>query len=453
MMNRLTQLAAFVLLLGFATACGNDSTVRTSLPYTGEFGDIEKELMGKLILANDGDTITIDEGYFMFTRSLIMEGKNDIVIKGAGMDKTVLSFADQADGAEGIRVSNGRNITLMDFTVQDAKGDNLKANDVDGLNIINVKSEWTGTPNEKNGAYAIYPVMCQNVLIEGSIAIGASDAGIYVGQSTNVVVRKSKAFNNVAGIEIENTLNADVYQNESYDNTGGILVFDLPGLSQLGGGVRVFNNTVSDNNYPNFAPKGNIVASVPPGTGVMVLASRNVEIFSNTIRDHRTASVTIISYLFVEGMNEGQEQGSADNSLSAEAYMSSFRDDEKYNPYPSAIAIFDNKISNKYTLPSFKSDMGYLLFFKFWFSKPEILIDGIYDPAIVDASGKLPSEQAICIRNNAGGSFANLDAENDFKSISKDAAPHDCELRKLPEVVLVKGEVEESSETADQNEE
>ena len=42
------------------------------------------------------------------------------------------------------------------------------------------------------------------VLVDGVVAIGASDAGIYVGQSRNVVVKNSRAEYNVAGIEIGN---------------------------------------------------------------------------------------------------------------------------------------------------------------------------------------------------------------------------------------------------------
>ena len=40
----------------------------------------------------------------------------------------------------------------------------------------------------------LYPVQCKNVLIDGCVAIGASDAGIYVGQSQYVIVRNSKAY-------------------------------------------------------------------------------------------------------------------------------------------------------------------------------------------------------------------------------------------------------------------
>ena len=62
----------------------------------------------------------------------------------------------------------------------------------------------------------------------------------------------------------------------------------------------VFNNHIHHNNYPNFAPKGNIVGKVPPGTGVMVLATNNVEIYNNRIINNRTAGTAIVSYYISE---------------------------------------------------------------------------------------------------------------------------------------------------------
>ena len=419
-----TKLA--IILLSFALlSCGPDYTVHTVETFMGELDDIEKSLQSQLILAADGDTILLPEGRYGFSKTLFLEGKRDILIQGAGVDKTILSFRDQLEGAEGLRVSNGRNITLADFTIQDASGDNIKTNDVNGIQFINVKSEWTGLPKSENGAYALYPVMCQNVLIDGCVAIGASDAGIYVGQSRNVIVRNSVAYNNVAGIEIENTIDADVYNNESYDNTGGILVFDLPGLSQLGRNVRVFENNIHDNNYSNFAPPGNIVGSVPPGTGMMVLASKNVEVFDNEIRNNKTAGVALISYLFVEATSETAEENS-------------YQSDADYDPYPSAISIYDNEFSNTHSLPTFESDIGFLLLTKFWFNQPEIIYDGIVDPKLASNEGLLPPEKAICVRGNGDAGFTNLDAFNDFENLSEDIAPYDCTLENLSPVVLEK---------------
>ena len=106
----------------------------------------------------------------------------------------------------------------------------------------------------------MYPVESKNVLIDSCVAIGASDAGIYVGQSENIIVKNSVAEFNVAGIEIENSYYADVFNNYASNNTGGILVFDLPDIPQQGGHhIRVFNNKSVNNNTDNFAPEGNIV--------------------------------------------------------------------------------------------------------------------------------------------------------------------------------------------------
>lgn len=141
-------------------------------------------------------------------------------------------------------------------------------------------------------------MQCENVLIEDSVVKGASDAGVYVGQSHNIIVRRNRAELNVAGIEIENSTNADVFENTATTNTGGILVFNLPGLAVANGaGTRVYNNQVFANNTENFAPAGNIVAQVPTGTGVVILAAHDVEIFDNDIRDHLSINLGMISYV------------------------------------------------------------------------------------------------------------------------------------------------------------
>ena len=86
----------------------------------------------------------------------------------------------------------------------------------------------------------------------------------------------------MAGIEIENSKYADVYDNEATGNTGGILVFDLPiGNKLYGNSVRVFNNRVIGNNTRNFATNGSFeggVHIVPPGTGIIILSTSGVEI-------------------------------------------------------------------------------------------------------------------------------------------------------------------------------
>ncbi len=368
--------------------------------------DIQKQLQTKLIMVEDGETIDLDEGVFTMSTTLSMEGKKNVTIRGKGMGKTILSFKGQSTGAEGLRISNGENIVLEDFSIQDAKGDCIKAMDVKGITFRRVKAEWTGKLSEKNGSYALYPVLCEKVLIEESIARGASDAGIYVGQSKNIIVRNCKAYENVAGIEIENSLNAEVYNNEAYNNTGGILVFDLPDLKlKKGGHCKVYNNVIRDNNTKNFAPQGNIVGKVPLGTGLLLLAANNVEIYNNKIINNRTVPTGIISYYMTE------------NKIK----------DSSYYPYPTAINIHDNEYSKKRKKATMNGRLGKMYRFKLKFGKdiPDIVFDGILDEKLL-VDNKYPADKRICVSNNKGATYANLDAGNDFKNVVRDIKDVSC---------------------------
>ena len=368
----------------------------------------QKKLQRLFVTATDNSTVELPEGTFQLNVSLWLDGKKNVIIKGKGMDKTILNFTNQVSGAEGIKVTNGQNITLQDLTVQDTKGDAIKTQHVNGITFKRVKAEWTRGANSKNGAYGLYPVQCTNVMIDGCEARGASDAGIYVGQSNYIIVKNSKAYENVAGIEIENSMYADVFDNEATNNTGGILIFDLPDLVQKKGGyIRVFRNNVHHNNHVNFAPKGNIVGKVPQGTGVMILATNHVDVFENKISNNITASTAVVSYYITE------------NPIK----------DSSYYPFPTQINIYNNSYEREAVRTTGKGRMGKMYRFKLRFGKnvPHIQYDGIADK-------KQPAQ--ICIRNNSNQSFANLDAENGFKNISRDASKHDCTLEAVPKVEL-----------------
>lgn len=380
--------------------------------------DFEKKLQTQFIVAENGTTIDITEGSFSLTKSLSMDGKKNIVIRGKGIDKTVLSFKNQKTGAEGIRITNCENITLEDLTVQDSKGDLIKTMHVKGITFRRVKAEWTGKVSSKNGGYAVYPVQCEDVMIDGCIARGASDAGIYVGQSRKIVVKNCLATENVAGIEIENSLEADVFDNTATHNTGGILVFDLPDLVQKKGGfVRVFNNKIIENNLSNFAPKGNIVAKVPKGTGILILATNNVEIYNNQIINNKSTSVALISYYMTE------------NPIK----------DSLYYPYPTAISIHDNNFERRRERATSEGRFGKIFWFKLKFGKnvPHVLYDGIVDPKLKNPDGTASYKLCICVRNNKNQSIANMDAEHGFKNISRDLTPFDCSCGKTKSEKLI----------------
>ena len=255
----------------------------------------QEQLQEAMILAESGDEIQLTTGVYQIEDGLSLDIDN-VKITGSGHQNTVLDFSNQMTGAQGLMITSD-GITLKDFAIINTKGDAIKAKGSDGISFLNIRTEWTNGPKASNGAYGLYPVESKNVLIDGCIAIGASDAGIYVGQSENIIVKNSVAEYNVAGIEIENSYFADVKNNIARYNTGGILVFDLPDLPQQGGHhVRVFDNLIIDNNTDNFAPEGNIVGEVPRGTGIIIMANSDVEVFNNDISDNGTLNIAIVSY-------------------------------------------------------------------------------------------------------------------------------------------------------------
>ena len=252
-----------------------------------------------------------------------------------------------------------------------------------GIYMINVKTEWTGGPKSSNGAYGFYPVESSDVLIDGCVAIGASDAGIYVGQSKNIIVRNSTAQYNVAGIEIENSYYADVYDNLASHNTAGILVFDLPDLPQQGGHhVRVFRNKSIDNDTDNFAPEGNIVGEVPRGTGVIIQANSDVEVFDNDIGGNGTVNLAIVTY--------GYDT-----------------EDEDYYPHPKSIQVHDNRFGKSGFDPDLETgELSSILFELSGGNMPDIFWDGIL-PMSQMLFGQ-PDNEKVILGDNGNASFLTI---------------------------------------------
>lgn len=282
--------------------------------------------------------------------------------------------------------------------------------------MYRVGAEWSGEPSEDNGAYGLYPVLSSNILIDECYAYGASDAGIYVGQSDKAIVRNSTAEGNVAGIEMENTTDADIYDNLVRDNAAGILVFDLPGLSQTGARARVLNNQVINNMRGNFAPGGSIVSQVPAGTGILVLSTTDVEVFDNTIEENNVMGTTVASY-----------------GALVELGLAPKPTDPNYNLFPQNVYIHDNSYSrsNNYPPAEEQSEFGNMLVQNFGSNPiPGIILDGIFAPQS-GASG------SICIENNTGNNFVNLNLPNNFpQNLSFDHAPHNCSLNPLSPVEI-----------------
>ncbi len=373
----------------------------------------QEEIQEALIDLEPGDVLTLEPGEYYFEDGLSLD-VNDVIFEGSGIDSTILNFGEQISGAQGLLVTSD-GVTLRDFAILDAKGDAIKVIGANGINMIRLRTEWTGGPKESNGAYGFYPVESKDVLIDGCVAIGASDAGIYVGQSQNIIVKNSTAQFNVAGIEIENSYYADVFDNLASHNTGGILIFDLPDLPQQGGHhVRVFRNKAINNDTDNFAPEGNIVGEVPRGTGIIIQANSDVEVFDNDIYGNGTVNLSIVTY--------GYET-----------------EDENYNPHPKSIQIHNNRFGDGGFNPDLGTgELAAILFELSDGNMPDIFWDGIL-PLNQMLFGQ-PSEEKLIISNNGDATFLTINPVKYllpfFDPVERDIFEYEGEIKPLPEVIL-----------------
>ena len=373
----------------------------------------QDEIQEALILAEPGDTVLLSKGIYKLNHGLSLDVDN-VSIKGAGMYETILDFSGQETGAQGLLITSD-NVLMQDFAVENAKGDAIKSKGVKNISFIKVRTEWTNGPDSKNGAYGLYPVESIGVLIDGCVAIGASDAGVYVGQSEQIIVRNTRAEYNVAGIEIENSYHADVYNNIATNNTGGILIFDLPNLPKQGGKfVRVFQNKSFNNNTENFAPEGNIVGLVPSGTGLIIMANRNVEVFENSFDNNQTVHIAVVAGELESG-------------------------DQNYDPYPKSIQIHNNQYSNVGKNPDLsRGDLSPILVDIASGDMPDIIWDGLL-PVSQLLFGQ-PDSEKIIIEEVNETKFLDLDvfwyvALPFFHSPSRDKNEFKGSITNLPEIL------------------
>ncbi|MCS4165607.1 MULTISPECIES: parallel beta-helix domain-containing protein [Sphingobacterium] len=402
MKRYLKQLIGIAVTASFLYSCADQSKdsykVLTFTP--GQEEAIEEAFLS----IKDSTNIVLKAGKYSFDNLSIAQ-VNHIKIEGEGYDKTIIDFSSQTQGGEGIRVTDVKGLAIGNMTIRDSKGDLLKINNSQDVVISNLHSIWSSA-DSTSGGYGIYPVLCKNVLVENCYAEGASDAGIYVGQTKGVIVRKCKAAKNVAGCEIENTTDAEVYDNEFYGNTAGFLIFDLPELSQRGGRVKAYRNKIYDNNFKNFAKGGSFgtfwgVGNASPGSGIIILSTSNIEIYDNVIEQNNTSAITIAS-------------GFAVDEKAAE------RINANYSPIPTHVKIYRNtiKMGDKFPQAAYEHRIGQLIIAteaqlnsvepdRKNKRVPAILYDGITSNVITN--GHTQNPDSICINQPGENMFVSAD--------------------------------------------
>ena len=320
------------------------------------------DMVTAMIQLRPGDTLEFGCGFFDIDQGLLIQATEDVRVQGCGKDETVLSFRN-SENVTGLEALNVRGITVEGLTILDSPGDAFKLKGVKWGTLRGVRALWSGLgepiteanyqdrlhvpctappmnawntspdyiPNPASGRYGIYPVESQHILVEDSESVGASDAGIYVGQTNNAIIRTSRAAYNVMGFEIENVQGGEYDRNLAECNTGGFLIYDLENLTQYGDTSVMLDNIARNNNTYNFAP-GGIVGAVPRGTGFITLGYDNIEIRNNLFEDHSTAAVIYTSYELIDGKGKTA--------------------DRKLDPYTEGLHIHNNIFRNSgYSLP------------------------------------------------------------------------------------------------------
>ena len=407
---RLLAVAFLCVLCGLTASCSRRGGTPAATGAAGAAGPeatFQKHLEEQLLNARAGTVIEVPPGRYQLDAALTVR-PGGITVRGAGIDRTVLSFKHAASAAAGILVG-ADGFTIESLAIEDSKGDALAVRDADHLTVRAVRASWSVGPQPGNGAGGIHVQGAHHVLIEDCAAYAASGAGVYIERSRNVIVRHCEVEQNVAGIAIANSVGADVEGNTATGNSGGIVVFNTREASQPGAAVRVFGNHVFKNNLGNFARAGTTLAAVPAGCGVLVNAASGIEVFDNDLANNQTANLMIAANFF-----RADAAGSAGTAVAQDAA-------------PQAVYVYGNRFAGGGYAPD-GAALKALKQAKFGGPGqrlPDILWDGYRNgPA-----------QRICIRN-APATVLDADAPHAFAAPSTAAAAFSCELPKLPAVVL-----------------
>ena len=273
-----------------------------------------EKIQDAVLRAKPGDTIQVWPGTYSET---VYVDKDDIRLIGViqqGQRATLDGLGTMNDAI----LYSGNNFVVENFKIVRYKGNGIMGQAGNNFEIRNNVIVDTGI-------YGIFPQLGKNGIVEHNVVSGIADAAIYIGMSDNVHVAHNEVFDSVAGIEIENSRHAIVENNTTYNNTGGILAFITPGLPiKTTYDVIIRNNFINGNNLPNFAAPGSIVAGIPAGTGILVMAADDVIIEDNIISNNKTAGILITDH----------------------ANATTVSHDPESDPNPDRVAILDNVMLN-----------------------------------------------------------------------------------------------------------
>ncbi|MFZ1866204.1 MAG: right-handed parallel beta-helix repeat-containing protein, partial [Polyangiales bacterium] len=184
-------------------------------------------------------------------------------------------------------------IVVEGITVQGFGNNGIFTEHVDGFVLDDVESI-------DNLNYGIFPVLSRNGVIRDSHSTGSTlDSGLWVETSENVQVIGNLVENSVNGIEVSNSDDVLLMDNESRDNTIGAAILLLPDIYENRDSAKridLQNNWLHDNNKPNTARPGSILSFIPSGMGILYVGVDESEASANLVENNDFAGIAVVDY-------------------------------------------------------------------------------------------------------------------------------------------------------------
>lgn len=273
--------------------------------------------------ATAGDTVMIAPGtYHEAGRPCPTEPGNACAVV---VDKDGIAIVGQRSGAAGVVVENtggqdqgiaiarqgADGATCFDDPAQRLQGAHVHGLTVngfggDGIFLMCVDGWLVDFSSANDDAeYGIFPSHCGPGRVTHDVATGANDTGIYVGQSHDVRVDHNIVTGNVSGFELENCSHSRVDHNEAFGNTAGVLTFTNVFLDvKQNADNRVDHNSSHDNNKPNTClDPSDEVCAVPPGTGLLVLATDRNVVDHNVVLRNDSFGIAVANFCVANNLS------------------------------------------------------------------------------------------------------------------------------------------------------
>jgi parallel beta-helix repeat protein len=266
-----------------AVLCCLASITATAAVHVVHPGEIIQDAINKAV---SGDTVRVMPGLY---EQMVYIDKDGISLVGVIEDGRRAILDGAKEGLHDAIITSGHGSNVEGFHVRNYRSNGITTQGANNYRIHN-------NIVENIHLYGIFPQFGKNGLVSQNIISRSSDAAIYVGMSENVDIIANETYDNMLGIEAENSHFILIEANYVHDNHDGIPLVIIPGLqTKSGADIIVRNNTVVNNNSRLFERMGAVASFTKSGRGISITAVDRVIVEGNIIKGNQTCGVCISS--------------------------------------------------------------------------------------------------------------------------------------------------------------